>query len=245
MALTDHDTVAGVEAALQAAQDTPLEVIPGVEISTLVGSGECHLLGYFVDHKSPRLQEKLALFGNSRLKRAEKMVSTLNRLGVHIPWEKVSSIVEEDGIVGRPHIAQALVDAGHVSSVGEAFDRYLNRGGPAYVERFKISPVEAVDLIHEADGLPVLAHPLGVTDTLPELVDRGLAGLEVFYRGYSLGEISELLSLARRYNLVPTGGTDFHGRPEPDAVPLGGVYVPPDTADRLRERAGQSLKQAR
>jgi len=243
IAITDHDTVAGVEAGLLAAQGTTLEVIPGIEISSLVACREVHLLGYFVDTQSPQLCAVLARLAEARLHRAKKMVSLLAALGINVSWDMVSALAK-GGIVGRPHIAQALVDQGLAASVSAAFDRFLNRDGPAYVERFRLSPSEGLDLIRAAGGLSVLAHPIGVTDFLPSLVDRGLAGLEVFYRGYSPGEMSELLSLTRLLHLVPTGGTDFHGRDEVNSTSLGSVYVPPDTVHKLRLRAGRPVKPA-
>jgi 3',5'-nucleoside bisphosphate phosphatase len=128
-----------------------------------------------------------------------------------------------------------------VPSVDQAFERYLNRGGPAYVERYKVSPAEAIELIRNAGGVPVLAHPIGIMDLVPELVRQGLAGLEVFYRGYSQGEVSGLLSLARRYDLIPTGGTDFHGRADTYSVPLGGIFITPGTVERLTQRTAGRL----
>jgi len=240
IAITDHDTVAGVEAGLLAAQGTTLEVVTGIEMSSLVAYREVHLLGYFIDTQSSQLCEVLVKLAEARRHRAKEMVSLLAGLGINISWDMVSALAK-GGIVGRPHIAQVLVDQGHATSVSAAFDRYLNRDGPAYVERFRLSPGEGLDLIRAAGGLSVLAHPIGVTDFLPSLVDRGLAGLEVFYRGYSPGEMSELLSLARLFHLVPTGGSDFHGREEVNSTPLGSVYVPPDTVHKLRLRAGRPV----
>jgi 3',5'-nucleoside bisphosphate phosphatase len=238
IALTDHDTIAGLDSALQAANGTTLQVIAGVEISTLAGSTEAHILGYFIDHRSPRLLEILALLRASRLERAEKMLSALVDLGVNLSWDQIQHTHPADSIIGRPHIAQALVERGYASSVEQAFERYLNRGRPAYVERYKLTPVEAIRIIREAGGVPVLAHPLDITGLVPELAQQGLVGLEVFYRGYSPGEVSGLLSVAHRHDLIPTGGTDFHGRPEPYSLPLGRIFIPPGTVDKLRVRAG-------
>jgi 3',5'-nucleoside bisphosphate phosphatase len=240
IALTDHDTIAGIESAVAAASSARLEVIPGVEISTLVNFAEAHILGYFIDHRSPRLLDVLAVLRASRLKRAEMIISALALLGVDISWDQLHA-APSDGVIGRPHIAQALVDGGYASSVEQAFERYLNRGSLAYVERYKLSPVEAIRLIHDAGGVAVLAHPLNITELVPELATQGLAGLEVFYRGYSPGQVSGLLSLARRHELIPTGGTDFHGRAEPYSVPLGRIFIPPGTVEKLRARADARL----
>ncbi len=236
IALTDHDTIAGVEGALESADDTALQVIPGIELSTLAGFGEAHILGYFIDHKSPHLIEVLAILRDSRLERAEKIMSALAQLGVDISWDELHRAPKGNGVVGRPHIAQALVDRGYASSIDQAFERYLSRGAPAFVERYKLSPAEAIQLIRSAGGVAVLAHPLNLTGLIPELAGYGLAGLETFYRGYSPGEVSGLLSIARRYDLVPTGGTDFHGRFEPAQVSLGSIFIPPGTIERLTSR---------
>ena len=240
MSITDHDTVAAVEVALRASEGTSLELIPGVEISTVIESREVHLLGYYIDPESSRMQEAFAVLRASRLERAKKIISKLDQLGIEICPEQVHHALGEDRAIGRPHIARALVDGGFVSSTEKAFDRYLRSGAPAYVPRYRMSPQEVLKLIRGAGGIPVLAHPLGVTEFLPLLVEEGLAGLEVFYRGYTSGHISELLSLAHRFHLVPTGGSDFHGGDRSDAVSLGGVYVPPDTVEKLRARLNRS-----
>jgi len=240
MSITDHDTVAGIGVALRASQGTSLELIPGVEIGIVMGSREVHLLGYYVDAKSSRLRETLAVLRASRLERAKEIIAKLSQLGIVICPERVRDGLSEDRAIGRPHIARALVDEGFVASTEEAFDRYLSSGAPAYVPRYRLLPQEALELIREAEGIPVLAHPLHITEFLPLLVEEGLAGLETFYRGYTSGQTSELLSLAHRYHLVPTGGSDFHGGDRSDAVSLEGVYVPPDTVEKLRARLNRS-----
>lgn len=242
IAITDHDSVAGIKSALKSGREAGLDVIPGVEISTLIDGSECHILGYFIDRKSPRLLRTFGVLKESRADRAGKMVEALSRFGLSISLDQVSEQSEGD-VIGRPHIAQVLVNQGHADSIEDAFNRYLVRGSPGYVERYKIPPSEAIEVIREAGGVPVVAHPLNNTALVPALAAQGLMGLEVFYRGYSAGEISELISLARRYDLVTTGGTDFHGRPEPEGTPLGSVYVPPDTLDKLRACLPTALKQ--
>jgi predicted metal-dependent phosphoesterase TrpH len=236
LSITDHDTVAGVGDALSASQGTSLVVIPGVEIGSVIESREVHLLGYYIDPESSRLRETIAVFRASRLERAKKIISKLGQLGIVLSSEWVRLAQSEDRAIGRPHIARALVDEGFVSTLEEAFDRYLGLGAPAYVPRYRLPSREVLELIREAGGIPVMAHPLYTTEFLPQLVDEGLEGLETFYRGYTSGQTSELLSLAHRYHLVPTGGSDFHGRDRSDAVSLGGVYVPPDAVEKLRAR---------
>lgn len=236
ISITDHDTVAGIEPALEASRGFPLEFIPGIELSTVLDSREIHLLGYFIDPGARCLQETLTLLVESRIERARKIISKLGDIGLPLSWEKILSTCRDSDAIGRPHIARALVAEGYVRSTSEAFELFLSRGAPAYVPRYKLSPFAALKLIFEAGGLPVLAHPLEITDVVPLLAERGLVGLEVFYRGYTFGQISELLSLANRFSLVPTGGTDFHGDDQDDAVPMGSVYVPPDTVEKLHAR---------
>jgi predicted metal-dependent phosphoesterase TrpH len=173
------------------------------------------------------------------------MAEKLTEMGAPIRFERILEIAGE-GSVGRPHVAQALVEAGHVTSFDQAFERYIGRNSPAYVERMKFTPVEACVLIRRAGGLPVLAHPVffdrygaikspfNLDAMLPELIGAGLVGLEVYYPRYDAVTIEYLMAVARRYHLLHTGGTDFHGirANEPD---LGGVYVPMKVVNRLRE----------
>ena len=236
IAITDHDTTAGIDEALEAARGTGLEVIPGVEISCDVPHEEVHLLGYYFDHRHPALRGKLRAMRDARLQRAKGMLARLAALGFPLPWEVVAELAG-DGSVGRPHIARAMVRMGYVASTDEAFVLYIGRNGPAYVERYKISPLDAVSLIKAARGLPVLAHPLKVTHFLPDLVERGLAGLEVYYNGYSDEDIRGLADLARKFDLIPTGGSDFHGPGVVDTVEMGGVWVPVESVERLRSLA--------
>ena len=236
IAITDHDTTEGIDEALEAARGTRLEVIPGVEISCDVPHEEIHLLGYYLDHHHPALQGKLRAMRAARLQRAKGMLVRLAALGFPLPWEMVAELAG-DGSVGRPHIAQSMLKMGYVDSTGEAFDLYIGRNGPAYVERYKLSPSEAVSLVKEARGVPVLAHPLKVTHFLPSLVEAGLVGLEVYYNGYSPEDIRELAALARKFDLIPTGGSDFHGPDVLDTAEMGGVWVPMESVERLRALA--------
>lgn len=236
IAITDHDTTAGIDEAWEAARGTGLEVIPGVEISCDVPHEEVHLLGYYFDHHHQALQGKLHAMRDARLRRAKGMLARLTALGLPLPWEMVAELAG-DGSVGRPHIAQSMLKMGYVASTDEAFDLYIGRNGPAYVERYKLGPSDAVSLIEEARGLPVLAHPLKVMHFLPSLVEAGLVGLEVYYNGYSPEDIRELAALARKFDLIPTGGSDFHGPDVLDTVEMGGVWVPMESVERLRALA--------
>jgi predicted metal-dependent phosphoesterase TrpH len=236
IAITDHDTTAGIDEALEAARGTELEVIPGVEISCDVPHQEVHLLGYYFDHHHPALEGKLRAMRDARLQRAKGILAKLTALGFPLPWEMVAELAGGES-VGRPHIARAMAKVGYVASIDEAFGLYIGRNGPAYVERYKISPLDAVSLIKQARGLPVLAHPLQVTHFLPDLIERGLVGLEVYYDGYSPEDMRALADLARKFDLIPTGGSDFHGSGAVDAVEMGGVRVPMESVERLRALA--------
>jgi hypothetical protein len=244
IAITDHDSTEGLDEALAAAQKWEIELIPAVELSTDVPEGEVHILGYFIDWHDQELQEILTRLRESRLERARKMVERLAALGAPISFERVLELAGK-GSVGRPHVAKALVRAGHVVTVREAFDRYIRRNGPAYVERYRLTPVEAVRIIRRASGLSVLAHPLVPDDNgvlrelpplesfLPELCAAGLVGLEAYYTSYPPTVTEGLIGLAAKFGLIVTGGSDFHGGGVLQAE-LGGVHVPWSCVERLK-----------
>lgn len=253
LALTDHDSTNGVEEAAQAAQALNIEFIPGIEINTDGSGGEVHVLGYFPEYQRAAFQAVLQVLRDARVRRGERMVERLNGGGVHITWERVRQIAQ--GAVGRPHIAQALMEAGYVQSMPEAFEKYLCTGCPAYVPRYKLTVEDAIHLIASANGLPVLAHPAELLnsgrrqaphpltsplpplrDWLPRLCEVGMVGLETYYGQYTAEIVSELRTLADEYHLVPTGGSDFHG-PGIHPTPLGGHAVPYESVERLRALA--------
>ena len=242
MAITDHDTVDGIPAALEAAKSFPkLKLIPGVEISTDVPHGEVHMLGYLIDYADPGLTRKLAELRNSRKERAQKMIDKLAGMSVEIEWERVQEIAGS-GSVGRPHIARAMMEKGYVQSTREAFQRYIGREGPAYVEREKMTPEEVVVLIVKVGGLPVLAHPAdmdNLEDFLPRLQRVGMVGMEVYYNGYNSKTVELLASLASKHNLIALGGSDYHGLDTHTETPLGGVDIPSDCVKRFLHLARQ------
>jgi len=236
VAVTDHDTVGGVAEAMTAAAKFPgLTCLPGLEINTDVESGEAHVLGYFLDYYDPGLNVRLERLRDSRVGRAQRIIEKLAALDIDIAWERVKELAGS-GSIGRPHIAQALLEKDYIQTFNEAFDRYIGHGGAAYVARAKISPVEAVTIITAARGLPVLAHPFTVGDAaamVKELVPAGLCGLEVYYGGYSADQVATLRRLCREYGLIATGGSDYHGiasRREPE---IGDVDVPPSVIEGL------------
>jgi len=194
-------------------------------------------LGYYVDHHDSALQKKLDVLRRARRKRARRMVEKLAALGVPVRWERVLEITAESSAFGRPHIAQALKERGYVISANEAFDRYIGLEGPAYVSRYKLTPAEALEMITAAQGLPVLAHSRGQEYRLRELAAAGLVGLEAYYPSYSMKESEALARLAQKHNLIPTGGTDFHGYAGGVKMALGEVPVPAESLERLRTLA--------
>ncbi len=236
MALTDHDTIEGLPEAFAATARYPdLTLIPGVELSTDVPGNEVHVVGHFIDWQDQDFQRRLQHMRQSRLGRARKMVDKLASLGKPISWERVQAFASE-GAVGRPHVARALVEAGHVATFNEAFDLYINRNGPAYVERERLTPTEAVEMIVAVRGLPTLAHPreLGQLDELlSQLKTVGLIGMEVYYQDYSLEEVERLLVVANRFALIPLGGSDYHGLGGPQQREPGDIPLPDEPVQRL------------
>jgi len=242
IAIADHDSLDGIVPALVAAKAFPwLKVIPGVELSTDVPSGEVHVLGYFVDYTDHELEASLERMRNSRRERALGIIAKLGNLGMPIDWERVWEIAGS-GSIGRPHIAQAMLEKGYVASLKEAFTKYISRGGPAYVERGKMTPVRAVELILQANGLPVLAHPFTSRDPetmIIELKAAGLLGIEAYYDGYTVDEINQLVGLADKHGLIATGGSDYHGLDTNNETMIGGVDVPIKSAEQLIALAEQ------
>jgi 3',5'-nucleoside bisphosphate phosphatase len=244
LALTDHDTTNGLQEARAAGATHGIAVIPGVEINTDLPDQpiEIHILGYFIDCQNRDFQLQLSHRRSARERRARRIVAQLQQYGIPLTWELVSRHVK--GTIGRPHIAEALMDLGVTKTVSEGFDKYLSRGMPGYVPREPFTPVQAIHLARLGQGIPVLAHPGGITnlaDILPDLVEAGLAGIEVYYGSYDDLIIERLLDLCHQFSLVPTGGSDYHG-PNMHPTPLGGRSVPDTSLAMLRELAGSIAK---
>jgi predicted metal-dependent phosphoesterase TrpH len=214
LAVTDHDSTEGIAEALAAAAEHPgFTLVPGVEMSTDIPGDEIHVLGYFLDPEDSAFQTMLSDLRTARRDRGRMMVEKLRALGMDIPWERVAEVAG-DGSVGRPHVAQVLQEKGYVSSFQEAFDRYIGRNGPAYAERAKLTPVEAIQLLAKAGALPVLAHPASQSNLdklLSELKAAGMMGMEVYYQDYDMATCDRLAKMAERHGLLKIGGTDFHG----------------------------------
>ena len=240
IAVSDHDTTDGLAEAMEAAKNFPsLRIIPGIELSADVPGDEVHVLGYFFDPGDAALQSELARFREGRLGRAKAMVDKLGELGIHVEWERVQHFAG-DGAVGRPHIALALVEAGYCKEPKDAFPEYLGRNGLAYVERVKLTPAQAVGMIQSAGGVAVLAHPAYMNDMeagIANLAGAGLTGMEVHYAKYREDTIRQLARLAREYDLIPCGGSDYHGLGNSDECLPGENGPPMESVERLEAAA--------
>ena len=234
ISLTDHDSTDGIDQAVEAARGTHLEVIPGIEINTDWEETEVHILGYYLDYNLRSFQDTLDEIRQTREERAKKMVDKLADIGVVLTYEQVKRIAGEATIC-RPHIAQAMIKGGYVSSIKDAFDRYLSRGKPGYVPRTKLDPFSAIAIIERAEGIPVLAHP-GLSkrdDLIPALVKKGLLGIEVYYPYHTTDMVDNYRWFCQKYGLVMTGGTDYHG-PGTEYPHLGEVGVEKKSVDNLK-----------
>ncbi len=234
--LTDHDTTQGIATAMRAGSETGVTIIPGVELSSEIEGLQAHILGYFIDPSSGSLQQEFAWMNESRRERIGRIVWNLNAAGIAIEVEDVLARAGE-GTIGRPHVARVLVARGYAENVADAFARYLTRGKPGYAISEKITPEGAIQAIQRAGGVAVLAHPWSTKDpvgAVARLAPAGLTGLESFYGEYSPAVHRELANLAAEYGLIPTGGTDFHGAGV-KSTDLGGVVVPPEAVEALRE----------
>ena len=238
VAITDHDSTEGMAEAQEEALAHPgLELIPGVELGADIPEGDVHILGYFLDIDSEELQETLRGFRDGRDERGRRMVERLAEIGLVVEWSRVEELAQ-GGAIARPHVARALVERGYVATNQEAFDKYLGRGGPAYVGRSKLSPEEAIRLILRFGGLPVLAHPARYVKNLhthlPSFVEAGLVGMEVYYKDYTVEEVAWLQRLCHRYELIPCGGSDYHANGSADEVAPGTVGPPLASMTRLK-----------
>lgn len=234
LALTDHDTTAGQAEAREAAARLGLALIPGIELSTDFGNADVHLLGFGIDEQDQQLQEFLAWLREGRLGRTRRMVQILADLGAPIAIERVFAIAG-DATVGRPHVARALLEAGHVSSVQEAFDRFLGNGGPADVPREKLPPADAIAQVHRAGGMVFVAHAIFIGDNYPEVIEAlagwGLDGIETYYKHYTPEQVEAHRALGTRLGLALSGGSDYHGLGNPDDREIGDIPFPDAAVD--------------
>lgn len=241
IAVTDHDTTAGVARARDAARAVGIDVVMGIEITAVHEGRDLHLLGYFFDDGYPELAAFLARQRAERRKRIDLMLERLADLGIAIDADAVRAQGAGQGkAIGRPAIARALVAAGHVKDVAEAFDRYLADGCPAFVPRQGAAPAEVIALLARAGGVSSFAHPgkLGLDHLLPDLAAAGLTAVEVFHPDHASTDRKRYLALARALRLVVSGGSDFHGPGSGRVEALGVVHLPAEYFETLRRRAG-------
>jgi len=241
VALTDHDTGEGIVEALRAGEELGLEVIPGTEFSAELGGRSLHVLSYWHDHTAQELAAELSRLRDSRSDRARRMVGLFNELGVPITFERVVELAA-GAPIGRPHLAQAVVEVGACRDEREVFDRYLADGGPADAPKHAVDPVRAVELLRGAGGVVVLAHPalFGARDggeevpeaTLRDMVEAGLAGVEARHPAHDRAAVDRWTALAGRYGLEVTAGSDHHGGERPSSV--GAAVTDRATLERLR-----------
>ena len=251
IAITDHDNVLAYPIAVNYAQklakDTnskAIEVLPGVEINTIYKDVEIHILGYFMNRDDADFQTMLKSQQKARIEQTEEIIHLLNKKeGIHITLEKLESLVAEGGSIGRPHIAKAITLAGGTNSVMEAYNKYINNDSEVYVQRKTISPHEAIEIIYDAGGIPVFAHPFDVEDAenlIKEFMHYGLRGVEAYHRKHSPAMVEYYSTIAEKNGLIITGGSDFHApNPNNGQIILGKNFVPDWIYDKLMKEKKQ------
>jgi 3',5'-nucleoside bisphosphate phosphatase len=242
VSITDHDCTDAYPLACQIGSESGIEVISGVELSSEIEGADIHILGYFVDIENSVLAKKLKEMKDARYIRAQKIVANLNKQGIDLRFDTVLSIAGF-GAIGRPHIASAMLKEELVYSFREAFDKYIGYGLPAYVEKLKLHPKEVFDLIRQAGGIPVLAHPgvTGVDERIPEFVRDGLLGIEAFHSEHPAAAERHYVRLCRKYKLACTGGSDFHNSNH-NKTEIGMPHVPYSTVKSLREKLPSAVE---
>jgi hypothetical protein len=239
LAITDHDSTDGLAEAFEAAARHPqLTIVPGLEINCDVSGGEVHVLGYYVDYEAPWFQDFLRAQRAERVSRVHRIADRLAELGMPIDPAEVFALTRE-GSPGRPHVAQVMVARGYVKTVKEAFERYLHANGPANVPRKRLTPADAIAVIRRARGVPVLAHPgvAGKDELIPDLIRAGLMGIETYYAEHSPAQTAAYRDTCRQFDLVATGGSDFHGPHTGRTNPPGTPAVPMEAWEALKARA--------
>lgn len=235
LSITDHDEVGGIEEAFKAGKKLGIKVIPGVEFSAKYNERSLHILGYFIDYKNPKVTEFVVQMREARYQRAIKIIEKLEEQGFHITLDEVKS---QAGIgnIGRPHIASVLINKGLIKNTQEAFNLYLGDGKPCYISKSSITPDAIISLILETGGIPVLAHPglNKMDENIPELIEKGIKGIEVWTPGQRAKETKKYLDIAEKYNLVTTGGSDSHGT-RAGYPQVGEFCVPNEVLEKLEK----------
>ena len=242
LSITDHDSVNGINEAIDYAKKYKMEVIPGLEISTDIRDTEVHILGYFVDPRNKDLEHYLNFFREERFKRAIRMVKKLNILGLDITLDDVMTFAK-DSAIGRPHIAQALLAKGQVKSFFEAFYKYIGNHAPAYERKVHLSPQSAFKIISDAGGLSFIAHPGNMPEILiKELIDAGVDGIEVIHPSHSPEQVRFYRGIVNEYFLLESGGSDFHGGKREDDDNLGKYYTSAKVVETMKTRLANSIE---
>jgi 3',5'-nucleoside bisphosphate phosphatase len=243
ISITDHDNIEGILPALKEGEKLGVEVVPGVELSTEYEedneSNEVHILGYLIDWEDAVFQAKLQFFRKTRQERAYRILQKLENIGIKLSKEKIFNNAGK-GSIGRLHFARVLLEEGHVGNIPEAFNRFLSTGKPAYEPKFKITPQDAIRMILDIKGLPVLAHPYYGTYNnrvlMEKLKDSGLCGIEVWHRSHPKNAAEEFLKLAQEFDLIATGGSDCHGSINNEKPLMGTQKLPYEILKNLKER---------
>ncbi len=240
--ITDHDTVNGIIPAVEASSKYGIEVVPGIELSTLYEEEEIHILGYYIDYKAEWFLETLKKIQNSRYERASIIVSKLNDMGVNITLKQVKTKAD-NGAIGRPHIARAMIDKGYINNIKEAFQGYIGKGCPAYVERYKLNCLEAIEMIKRLGGVSVLAHPGLVRNKthIGQIINLGLDGIEVYHTKHDDETIRNSLAIANARMLLITGGSDCHGIKLNNEPIIGNCSVDYKYVLQLKEAANSKI----
>jgi 3',5'-nucleoside bisphosphate phosphatase len=236
ISITDHDNLSGINEAIKKGNEIGIEVIPGLEISSDIKDREIHILGYFIQTDSQELERYLNFFRVERLKRASRIVNKLNLLGISLSIDDVMEVAKNSA-VGRPHIAQALLNRGLISSYYEAFNKYIGNGGPAFEKKVHISPQSAFKIISDAGGLSFIAHPGYMEESLlKELIDEGVDGIEVIHSSHSQHQVRFYRGIVNEYFLLECGGSDFHGGKRDDDKNFGKFYTKYSVVEAMRKR---------
>lgn len=234
ISITDHDDISGLEVAEKYCLQQGIEFITGIEISARTQSFDLHLLGYFFDYRNKRLHEYINFFQDERLKRAQKMVRLLQNHGIRLPFDLIQKKAGP-GSIGRPHIADVMLEEGHVYTYQEAFDKYIGDRRPCFVPKYKISPAEAIALINNAGGICVVAHPgTDVTDEgLINLIKAGLEGIETLHPRHTQAQVDHYREIIHKYGLLETGGSDYHGNRKSHIL-IGHYSIPYSIVEKMK-----------
>lgn len=228
IAITDHDTISGIEPAIQACKNlNNFHIIPGIEFGCVHKDEEVHILGYFIDYKSSEIKKTSKKLRDSRIKRGQNIIKKLNNLEINITLDQINQTLSDNDYIGRPHIARILVEKGYVNNMNEAFSTYLDRGKPAYAERYRLNIKDTIDLIHKTNGLAVLAHSgiLEQKKIIDYCINMGINGLEAIHPKHKRKDVLYILNLAKKHNLFITGGSDFHENQINGKSLLGKYYI--------------------